>query len=784
MNRKYIRSYCQPKSVSSEARDTRLQISNVIQEIHRALVASETRSTLESEVCEAFATSSPYVFAWVGTHDTETDQVVPRASGGMDSAYLDEITISVTDSPSKQGPTAKAIRTGRIQVMQDIRNDPAYDPWREQALAHGFKSSAAVPIANDTADYGVLNLYADRSAAFNSREKRLLSELGETIATALAGIEARVALAEQKEKYERLTTRISDGYYGVDSQWRITYWNDRMAARTETPADDVLGETLWDAFPSIEGTELEAHYRRAMTDGESQSFEYHLGEPFDYWIEVDVYPDDEGLSIFSREITARKHREQERQETNTILRTIVEHLPSGVLVEDANRDVLMANELLCELLEIPVDCEELIGRDCDAAARDVCDLFADAEGFLDGIEHRIEDGTAVQNEALRLADGRMLERDYVPYELPDGEGHLWLYRDVTERSERERKLKRSRQIIKNSTDIATIIDPSGTISYVSPAVERVLGYKPDELIGEDGFAYQPPETTEAVSEAIEYVIANPGETKTVQTQFRRADGSWCWVESTLRNRLEDDIIGGILVSSRDVTERMEYEQRIEEQRDDLQTLNEVVRHDVRNDLQLVTAYADVLAERHSEGAEEQKYINKLRERANQAVDLTKTAADMATVMLQKGGVNEEVSLQQVLLAEIGDIQDAYPDAAVTIEGDVPAIPVQANEMLESVFRNLLKNAIQHNDKAVPTITATMTDHDDSVRIRIADNGPGVPDSQKGQIFGKGKKGLDSAGTGIGLHLVQTLVTSYGGDVWVEDNDPVGSVFVVELLKAT
>ena len=352
MNRNYIHSYCQPKSVSSDARDTRLQISNVIQEIHRALVASETRSTLESEVCEAFANSSPYVFAWVGTHDTETDHVVPRASGGMDPVYLDEITISVTDSPSKQGPTAKAIRTGRIQVMQDIRNDPAYEPWREQALAHGFKSSAAVPIANDTADYGVLNLYADRSAAFNSREKRLLSELGETIATALAGIEARAALAEQKEKYERLTTRISDGYYGVDSQWRITYWNDRMAARTETPADDVLGKPLWDAFPSIEGTELEAHYRRAMTDGESQSFEYHLGEPFDYWIDVDVYPDDEGLSIFSREITARKQREQERQETNTILRTIVEHLPSGVLVEDANRDVLMANELLCELLEI------------------------------------------------------------------------------------------------------------------------------------------------------------------------------------------------------------------------------------------------------------------------------------------------------------------------------------------------------------------------------------------------------------------------------------------------
>ena len=89
--------------MSCDASDTRLQISNVIQEIHRALVDSETRRSLESEVCSAFAKSSPYVFAWVGVHDPATDQVIPRASGGVDSAYLDEITIFVTDSSTRQG---------------------------------------------------------------------------------------------------------------------------------------------------------------------------------------------------------------------------------------------------------------------------------------------------------------------------------------------------------------------------------------------------------------------------------------------------------------------------------------------------------------------------------------------------------------------------------------------------------------------------------------------------------------------------------------------------------
>src|SRR6056297_4013314 len=115
-------------------------------------------------------------------------------------------------------------------------------------------------------------------------------------------------------------------------------------------------------------------------------------------------------------------------------------------------------------------------------------------------------------------------------------------------------------------------------------------------------------------------------------------------------------------------------------------------------------------------------------------------------------------------------------------------------MLNSVFRNLLKNAVQHNDKAVPTVAVSSEMKDDQIRIRVADNGPGVSDAAKEDIFGKGEKGLDSEGTGIGLYLVKSLVETYGGDVWVKDRESgdavanqlpetattEGAVFVVEL----
>ncbi|XGI84646.1 sensor histidine kinase [Halorutilales archaeon Cl-col2-1] len=67
-----------------------------------------------------------------------------------------------------------------------------------------------------------------------------------------------------------------------------------------------------------------------------------------------------------------------------------------------------------------------------------------------------------------------------------------------------------------------------------------------------------------------------------------------------------------------------------------------------------------------------------------------------------------------------------------------------------------------------------------VVISIADNGPGVPDNEKDEIFGRGEKGLESEGTGVGLYLVDTLVENYGGEVWVDDSEMGGAAFKVKL----
>ncbi len=223
------------------------------------------------------------------------------------------------------------------------------------------------------------------------------------------------------------------------------------------------------------------------------------------------------------------------------------------------------------------------------------------------------------------------------------------------------------------------------------------------------------------------------------------------------------------------------EERLKRQRDDLRLLNQVMRHDIRNDLQLVGAYAELLDDHVDDEGED--YLEVIKENTESAVALTTTVRELTQVLLRDGVEPQPIAIDQVLSQQVEEVRSTYPEAVFTVEGAFPGRRVLADEMVNSVFRNLLRNAVQHNDKTPPTVEVSAVVNADAVEVRIADNGPGIPADQRDEIFGKGEKGLDSPGAGIGLYLVRSLVELYGGSVGVEGAEPTGAVFVVRLPVA-
>ncbi|MFC4449777.1 PAS domain S-box protein [Halorussus aquaticus] len=175
------------------------RLNSVIREITKALTQASSKEDVMQAVCSRLTESGPYRFAWFGTHDTATDEVRPEAWAGVEEGYLETIDVNAaSDEPEGRGPSGRAIRTREIQVQNDLLGDPPFDPWREQALKRGYRSSASVPVVYGGTLRGVLNLYAGEPGIFDELERAVLSELGETIGYALNALEQKQALVSER----------------------------------------------------------------------------------------------------------------------------------------------------------------------------------------------------------------------------------------------------------------------------------------------------------------------------------------------------------------------------------------------------------------------------------------------------------------------------------------------------------------------------------------------------------------------------------------------------------
>lgn len=130
----------------------------------------------------------------------------------------------------------------------------------------------------------------------------------------------------------------------------------------------------------------------------------------------------------------------------------------------------------------------------------------------------------------------------------------------------ERTERRYHRLIEEANDVITILDGNGQFEYITPGSRRILGYDPDDLIGENGFDYIHPDDVEHAMELFFEMVEEPELRPTTEFRFERPDGSWMWVEVTGRNLMDDPVIDGIVVYARNVTERKESQRKFEQYR--------------------------------------------------------------------------------------------------------------------------------------------------------------------------------------------------------------------------
>jgi PAS domain S-box-containing protein len=214
----------------------------------------------------------------------------------------------------------------------------------------------------------------------------------------------------------------------------------------------------------------------------------------------------------------------------------------------------------------------------------------------------------------------------------------------------------------------------------------------------------------------------------------------------------------------------------------LRILNRVLRHNIRNDINVVLGHVEQLGAAVDDDAAEAS-VEKVRTRLGSIIDSADTARELEHLLnTQERAVVNTLALDEVL-REAADRADAAFDARFEYPDTFEPARVVANDTVDRVFREVFENAVEHNTSPEPVVEVSLDVREETAVVSVADNGPGVFESRREMIFGREEIDQVHHGNGFSLFFVDQVMKTYGGDVWVESNQPRGAVFKLQFTRA-
>lgn len=287
---------------------------------------------------------------------------------------------------------------------------------------------------------------------------------------------AEQRLRRQQQQTHDVLASITDCYYRLDRHWRITEINDAALKFFEKPRDFFLGQSIWRLYPAGVDTLFQAEYLRPLSDGRPVHFESPT-RLTDRWAEVFAYPDENGLSVYFRDISVRKLTEQALRETNQKLRSMLNSITEAYFLLDRNWRILDCNrvaehEFLCK------PAEELLGKV-------YWDLYPESIGgeFYRQYHRAFATGYPVHFEAL----AERVQQWYEVHVYPRGDQIEVYLHNIDRRKRNEERLAYQAHLLENVHDAIIATDENLAITAFNRAAEALYGWTADEALGGDLF---------------------------------------------------------------------------------------------------------------------------------------------------------------------------------------------------------------------------------------------------------------------------------------------------------
>jgi two-component system, cell cycle sensor histidine kinase and response regulator CckA len=524
------------------------------------------------------------------------------------------------------------------------------------------------------------------------------------------------------------------------------------------------------------------------------------------WVSVHSFPwrDEAGTLLGSvgllMDITERRRTEERLRSSEEHLRALLDASLAAIVSMDAGGKVTYWSR----------QASEIFGwAEKEAVGQPLADLIippALRSAHAAGLRRYLETGQSrilnrrVELTALRR-DGRELPVELTVVAVP-GRGFTAFVNDITTRKQAEAALRRSeehfRSLIENASDMIVVADTGQGITYVSPSVERVLGYPPAERLGHSPLELVHPEDQARIQQVFADTARAGSPPEPARVRLRHKDGSWRTLEAVARKQAQEGLVGGIVINARDITERESLEaQLLQAQKiEAVGRLAGGIAHDFNNLVTAILGYADLALRRLPAQDPLCRNVEEITRAAERAAALTQQLLAFSRKQVLQPRVldlREVFDRAQGLLRRlIGEDIEVVIQTAPEV-GRVRADPVQLEQVLLNLAINA-RDAMPQGGRLV--LEAENADLDEAyardhlggragpfVLLAVSDTGHGMDRETQAHIFEPFFTTKEMGkGTGLGLSTVYGIVKQSGGYIWVYSEPGKGTTFKVYLPR--
>lgn len=650
-------------------------------------------------------------------------------------------------------------------------------------------------------------------------EKRLIRADGCTIAaysrvTLLRDVQGKPAyfIAQVEEMAQRSGLRTSpeqpretlagseSASFSLDREWRITRADPAAARLFACGRDELVGRSLHDVAASPGLAPVMRVLQEAMASGQRGSVAEVANPARDAWFALRVYPTAEGLAVYLRDVTARRHLIRELRASEANYRTLVEQLPAAVYLQaDDEEETLLYLSPYFYVLSgySPQDAAPGLGRAAWLAAVHPEDRARIAAENME-IEPDPSASPIVLEYRFLRADGAYIwvREVCVPVRDEAGEISAWqgVMIDITDHKVAEETKARLAAIVESADEAIMSRDTAGHLLSWNRGAERMLGYRAEEVLGEHVAMFMPKEVDVQGTPLMRNPDAPPAQ---FTSRRRRKDGQVIDVAVSIAPmRDSNGQVIGVASITRDISEQLAADRKLqaalEAAEAGIRAKNlfvAMMSHELRTPLQAVQGYAEFLMQGAQENLtpEQVEDIGYIHQGATRMTRLIEQMLDLSR--MEAGHLELKIAavdLRRTLEQVRQDVARQAEAKGLTLEIDVPDDLPQVRgdeDRLRQILLNLVGNAVKFTEAGHVLVRAEAGRR--GVAITVSDSGIGIAANKLDSIFAEFQQASPHlarryGGAGLGLAIAQRLAEQMGGKITVSSTVGTGSTFTLRL----